>query len=132
MSQILLTLPNIEHRPCANFECKNRLTDFELEKLEKHRGYSRYYLCRNCRFLRSFGKIMFNRCRDCGRKIDSYKIVCKYCRLENKNGVKYIDRKCAHRHCKKILPKEITPRQKYCSKSHRNSELQMQCRERCK
>ena len=130
MNQILVTIPNIEHRPCANFECKNRLTDYELEKLEKHHGYSRYYYCRNCRFLFSWGKILVNRCRDCGRKVDSYKIVCKYCRLENKNGIKYVDRKCKHRYCNKIISKDTNAKQKYCSKSHRNSELQMQYRGR--
>src|SRR3989338_3799864 len=123
MSQILTTIPNIEHRLCANFECDNRLTDYELKKLENVKGFSRYYYCRNCRYLFSWGRLLNNRCRDCGTKIDSYKIVCKYCRLGNKNGVKYVDRKCSHRYCKKIIPKEVTPRQKYCSKNHRNSEL---------
>ena len=130
MNQILLNITNIEYPLCSNYDCQNRLTEYEFEKLKNVRGFSRYHYCRKCRYLFGFGKIPSNKCRDCGIKIDSAKIVCKYCRLGNKNGLQYVDRKCAYRNCKKIISKEISPRQKYCSKSHRNSELQIQYRER--
>ena len=123
MSQIL-----IQKRLCANFNCNNILTEFELERIST--SYCRYIYCRTCRYLFGFGKVLSNKCRDCGEKINSDRMVCDTCRRMNKTGYNYHDRKCAYRNCDKIIPKGADARMKFCSHSHCNTEHQMRWRER--
>ena len=127
MSQILAPLQNIEYPFCANFYCQNRLTDFEVNKTTR---FGRRSYCRQCRMMFALGRIYANRCHDCGVKIQPEKWVCFVCRKTNRFGHIYINRKCAYRNCKKIIPRTADGRKKYCCKSHCNVETQMRYKER--
>lgn len=66
---------------CANFDCKNNLTDFELKRISKR--FSKYHLCIRCR--RS--KIVYQiGCFECGKAIEYDKMTsfCDDCFHENR------------------------------------------------
>lgn len=117
MSQVLA-----EQRVCANYDCKNLLSSYELERIST--SFTRYIYCRTCRYLYRYGRLYENKCRDCGAKIDSSKMVCAICRKQNKTGFVYFDKKCEYRNCQEIIPRTSDGRKKYCCHSHCNSESQ--------
>lgn len=53
---------------CANFNCENELTQFELSRITVHN--SRYRLCKRCRFQITKNGIEKIRCGECGNVID--------------------------------------------------------------
>ena len=80
----MLSQKLVQVNKCANFECQNQLTSYELKKLEKFKSkaLNKYNFCRLCRYRLGCGILQYTSCTNCGNPVnfESWKKYCRVCK----------------------------------------------------